>query len=75
LGCRLFGNPTQPTRLFVAPAFLLKLMLGERAELLLGGQKALPTNVQVLGYDFQYAMLEEALKAVMNSQKRLDRTY
>lgn len=52
--------------LFVAPAFLLKLILGERAELLLGGQRALPTNVQALGYHFQYATLEEALKAVMN---------
>jgi hypothetical protein len=52
--------------LFVAPAFLLKLMLGERAELLLGGQRALPANVQALGYRFQYATLEEALKAALN---------
>jgi uncharacterized protein len=52
--------------LFVAPAFLLKLMLGERAELLLGGQRALPTNVQALGYRFQYATLEQALTAALN---------
>jgi uncharacterized protein len=52
--------------LFVAPAFLLKLMLGERAELLLGGQRALPTRIQTLDYDFQYARLEQALTAVLN---------
>lgn len=53
--------------LFVAPACVLKLMLGERAELLLGGQRALPGKVQALGYHFQYATLEEALKAVINN--------
>lgn len=55
----------RPT-LFVAPAFLLKLMLGERAELLLGGQRALPTNVQALGYHFHYATLEQALTAALH---------
>jgi uncharacterized protein (TIGR01777 family) len=53
--------------LFIAPACVLKLMLGERAELLLGGQRALPTKTQALSYRFQYATLEEALKAVINS--------
>jgi uncharacterized protein (TIGR01777 family) len=52
--------------LFVAPAFLLKLMLGERAELLLGGQRALPAKVQALGYTFQYPTLENALNATIH---------
>lgn len=52
--------------LFVAPACLLKLMLGERAALLLGGQRALPTKVQALGYHFQYTTLEDALNAVLS---------
>ena len=51
--------------LFVAPAFLLKLLLGEMSVLLLGGQRALPTKLQTLGYDFTYANLETALKSLL----------
>jgi uncharacterized protein len=43
-------------------------MLGERAELLLGGQRALPTKVQALGYHFQYTTLEDALNAVLSKK-------
>lgn len=56
---RLLHRPA----LLVAPAFILKLMLGEMAVLLLGGQRALPTKVQALGYDFTYVNLEDALTA------------
>ena len=51
--------------LFVAPAFLLKLLLGEMSVLLLGGQRALPTKLQALGYDFTYANLDAALKSLL----------
>ncbi|MCX7066455.1 MAG: TIGR01777 family oxidoreductase [Methylococcales bacterium] len=51
--------------LFVAPAFLLKLLLGEMSVLLLGGQRALPTKLQTLGYDFSYTNLEAALKSLL----------
>jgi NAD dependent epimerase/dehydratase family enzyme len=40
-------------------------MLGEMAVLLLGGQRALPTKVQTLGYRFSYTRLEEALTAIV----------
>ena len=51
--------------LFVAPALLLKLLLGEMSVLLLGGQRALPTKLQTLGYDFTYANLEAALESLL----------
>ena len=47
------------------PAFLLKTMLGEFAEVLLGGQRALPTAAQQAGYRFRYERLEEALPALL----------
>lgn len=47
--------------LFVAPAFLLKLAMGEMAELLTGGQRVQPMHVAELGYEFQYPYLAEAL--------------
>jgi uncharacterized protein len=50
--------------LLVAPAWLMTLILGERAYLLLGGQRALPTKVQALGYRFMHAQLEGALRAL-----------
>ena len=53
--------------LLVTPACLLKLMLGEMAELLIGGQRALPAKVQALGYGFNFTTLKEALTVIVNS--------
>ncbi|MCW3054149.1 MAG: hypothetical protein JWN14_3319 [Chthonomonadales bacterium] len=47
------------------PGFLLKMMLGEFAEVLLGGQRALPTAAQAMGYRFRYENLEETLRALL----------
>ena len=46
------------------PAGLMRLLLGERAALLLGGQKVLPRRLQNLGYVFCYPSLVQALAAV-----------
>jgi len=46
---------------FVAPAWLLKLALEDRAYLLLGGQKVMPTKITALGYRFLHVKLEDAL--------------
>jgi len=55
--------------LLVTPTWLLKLLLGEMAALLLGGQRALPTKIQALGYHFDYVNLEDALNAIVSQQK------
>ena len=47
------------------PGFLLKAVLGEFADVLLGGQRALPTAALQLGYRFRYETLEEALRALL----------
>lgn len=49
---------------FVAPAWLLRLALGERAILLLGGQRALPTRALALGYHFRHPEAGAALAAL-----------
>lgn len=51
--------------LFAAPGWFLKLVLGERAELLLGGQRALPAKAGSLGYEFVYRELRPALQALL----------
>jgi len=47
--------------LFVAPAPLLKLAMGERSCLLLEGQKVLPGKMTAAGYVFQFSKLDDAL--------------
>ncbi len=48
-----------------APAFALRIMLGEMADaLLLSGQRALPAKAERLGYTFLYPRVEDALAAI-----------
>jgi len=47
--------------LFVAPAFLLKLALGEMSELIVGGQRVIPAKIKAAGYEFIYPSLLPAL--------------
>ena len=48
-----------------APAFALKLMLGEMAEgLLLSGQRAVPERPEQLGFTFRYTRVDDALAAL-----------
>lgn len=44
-----------------APAFALRLALGELSELLLGGQRALPTRLLAAGFSFRFTHLDVAL--------------
>ncbi|HEY0924581.1 TIGR01777 family oxidoreductase [Rheinheimera pacifica] len=46
------------------PAFVLKLMLGEMADLLLTGQRVIPAKLQHAGFAFKYSQLPDALKVL-----------
>lgn len=48
-----------------APAAAVKLMMGESAVLVLGGQRALPKRLEESGFGFRYFDLEEALADVV----------
>lgn len=47
------------------PATVLKLLMGESATLLLGGQRAIPHRLEGAGFTFRYYELEEALRAIL----------
>lgn len=47
------------------PAVVLRLVLGEVAEMLVTGQRVLPAKAQQMGYPFRYATLEAALSACL----------
>jgi NAD dependent epimerase/dehydratase family enzyme len=49
-----------------APAFALKLILGEMADaLLLSGQRAVPAKAEKLGFTFTHTNVEEALRSIL----------
>jgi uncharacterized protein (TIGR01777 family) len=52
---------------FVAPAFILKLVMGERSDLLLGGQKVFPQRLQESGFVFEFPELPTALQEILKS--------
>jgi uncharacterized protein (TIGR01777 family) len=48
-----------------APAFALRLLLGEMSTLVLDGQRPYPRRLQAMGYRFHFDEAEEALKDVL----------
>jgi hypothetical protein len=65
---KVLGKVLRRPTMFPAPAFALKLALGEMAEaLLLSSQRVIPARLQEQGYRFQHPTLEAALHAVLKS--------
>jgi hypothetical protein len=50
---------------FAAPAFALRLAMGEMADTLLGGVRVAPQILEQHGYRFLHPNLEEALNAIL----------
>ena len=50
---------------FIMPAWFLKPVMGERACLLLEGQKVLPQRIETTGYRFAFAKLADALQDLL----------
>lgn len=62
---RILGRVLRRPSFMPAPAFALRLVLGEMAdELLLGGKRLLPAQAQRSGFEFTYPTLEPALRAI-----------
>lgn len=58
---------SRPTFLTI-PSFVLNLILGEMASILLAGQKAIPQKLLDHGYKFQYETLSSALGEVLTGK-------
>ena len=58
---RAMGRPA----FMPAPAFALRILLGEMADaLLLSGQRAMPAKAERLGFAFRYRRVDDALAAL-----------
>lgn len=63
---KALGRALKRPSLLPAPAFALRLALGEMADaLLLSGQRALPVRATDLGFSFRYSDIDEALGSVL----------
>jgi NAD dependent epimerase/dehydratase family enzyme len=62
---RSLGRALHRPAFMPAPAFALRLMLGEMADaLLLAGQRAIPAKAARLGSTFRYSDLDATLRAI-----------
>ena len=62
---REMGRVLHRPSVMPAPAPLLRLALGEQADLLLHGRRAIPAKAQAAGYTFAFGGLHEALEDVL----------
>lgn len=63
---RVLGRVLHRPSALPAPAFVLRLALGEMADMLLTGQRAVPQRLQLAGYSFRYRQAEEALRSLLD---------
>jgi len=62
---RALGRAMHRPAFMPAPAFALRMMLGEMADgLLLSGQRAIPAKATQSGFTFTYAHVDDALRAI-----------
>jgi uncharacterized protein (TIGR01777 family) len=56
----------RPSPMIPAPAFVLRLALGEMADALLVGQRALPRRLLDAGFEFRFATIDAALRDLLD---------
>lgn len=67
---RTLGRVLHRPALIPAPAFAVRIVLGEMAELALTGQRVFPEKAHALGFEFRYPQLEPALQAVYDPSRK-----
>lgn len=65
--CSELGKAMGRPSFFPVPDFALKTLLGEGAQVVLDGQRVLPTRAQDAGYKFRYSQVSDALNNVMKT--------
>ncbi len=61
---RTLGRVLRKPALIPAPAFALRALLGEMADMIITGQQVLPGKAHAFGFDFTHPELEGALRSI-----------
>lgn len=62
---KALGKVLNRPSLFSVPKFMLKIIIGEAAEVVIGSQKVIPDKLIKNGYKFKFTKLEDALKDLL----------
>lgn len=63
---RLIGKVLRRPNWLPVPRFALRILLGRVAQVVAGGQRAIPVKATAAGFRFQYELLEPALRHLLN---------
>lgn len=63
--CKILGSVMHRPSFFRVPVFILKIIFGEAADVLLSGAKVIPQRTIEYGYKFRFETAEEALKNLL----------
>jgi uncharacterized protein len=64
--CRILGRVMKRPSFIKIPSFILRLVLGEASEVILGGAQTYPTRTVSSGYKFKYPDAESALRNLLD---------
>ena len=64
--CKTLGRVMHRPSLFKVPAFIIKIIFGEAADVLLNGAQVIPEKTIKAGYNFRFETAEEALKNLLH---------
>jgi uncharacterized protein (TIGR01777 family) len=67
---RALGRVLRRPSFLPAPAFMLRLLLGEFAEVVLTGQKVLPQKLLAAGFNFAFPTIDEALENLLGKGEK-----
>lgn len=62
---KVIGKTMKRPAFFRAPEFAVRALMGEAADIVLKGQRAIPEAAMKLGYKFKYPVLREALENLL----------
>lgn len=66
------GRVLRRPALLPAPAFALRAILGEMADVILTGQRVLPATAHASGFEFTHPELEEALRSIFTGTRHMN---
>ena len=68
--CKTLGMVMKRPSMFRVPEFVLIILFGEAAQVILSGAKVNPKRTEEFGYRFEYSKLAEALKNLLHDNQK-----